>query len=87
MIPTYGSRVELPPGRQGADEPEYTSYTHYWKAVLDYIFILNPPGKPVKVTGLLTPLKSEDLEPGLPQKRVSGSDHIPLVAEMMWEIQ
>ena len=34
MIPTYGSRVELPAGRQGADEPEYTSYTHYWKAVL-----------------------------------------------------
>jgi len=34
IIPTYGTRVELPPGRQGATEPEYTSYTHYWKAVL-----------------------------------------------------
>lgn len=34
IIPTYGTRVELPSGRQGGTEPEYTSYTHYWKAVL-----------------------------------------------------
>lgn len=38
VIPTYGTRVELPPGRQGATEPEYTSYTHYWKAVLGESF-------------------------------------------------
>jgi len=54
---------------------------------LDYIFFLNPPERPIEVTGLLTPLKSEDLEPGLPQKRVSGSDHTSLVAEMRWEIK
>jgi len=53
----------------------------------DYIFFLSPPEKPVEVTGLLTPLKSEDLEPGLPQKRVSGSDHTALVAEIKWEIK
>lgn len=87
VIPTYGARVELPPGRQGATEPEYTSYTHYWKAVLDYIFFLSPPEKPIEITGLLTPLRSEDLEPGLPQKRISGSDHTPLVAEMRWVIK
>lgn len=54
---------------------------------LDYIFFLNPPERLIEVTGLLTPLKSEDLEPGLPQKRVSGSDHTSLVAEMRWEIK
>jgi len=39
VIPTYGTRVKLPPGRQGATEPEYTSYTHYWKAVLGENFV------------------------------------------------
>ena len=33
-IPTFGRRVTLPPTRHGRWEPEYTSYTHYWKAVL-----------------------------------------------------
>lgn len=33
-VPTFGDRATLNSGRQGAYEPEYTSYTHYWKTVL-----------------------------------------------------
>lgn len=33
-LETYGTREGLTPGRQGFDEPEYTSYTFYWKSVL-----------------------------------------------------
>lgn len=29
-----GPRLNLPPGRLGYYEPEWTSYTHYWKTVL-----------------------------------------------------
>ncbi|KDR85084.1 hypothetical protein GALMADRAFT_83454 [Galerina marginata CBS 339.88] len=83
-LPTYGTRVALTPGRRGSDEPEYTSYTHFWQSVLDYIFFLDSAERPISVVGLLTPLKSPDLAPGLPQKRVSGSDHTCLVAELTW---
>jgi RNA exonuclease NGL2 len=31
---TFGDRVALLPQRLGAYEPEWTSYTHYWKTVL-----------------------------------------------------
>ena len=31
---TFGQRSSSLPGRRGAFEPEYTSYTHYWKTVL-----------------------------------------------------
>jgi RNA exonuclease NGL2 len=34
LLPSYGSRVNLPPGRLGSHEPAYTSYTHYWQSVL-----------------------------------------------------
>ncbi|KAF8912750.1 Endonuclease/exonuclease/phosphatase [Gymnopilus junonius] len=83
-LPTYGTRVSLAPGRRGSDEPEYTSYTHYWQAVLDYIFFIDSPERPISVLGLLTPLSGPDLHPGLPQKRVSGSDHTCLVTELCW---
>lgn len=43
-IPTYRTRVSLTPGRRGSDEPEYTSYTHFWQAVLGSFFDL-PPDK------------------------------------------
>jgi len=33
-IETYGNRELLPDGRHGFNEPEYTSYTFYWKSVL-----------------------------------------------------
>jgi len=31
---TFGARVGLPSERLGYHEPEWTSYTHYWKTVL-----------------------------------------------------
>lgn len=34
QLETYGTRELLPVGRQGFDEPEFTSYTFYWKSVL-----------------------------------------------------
>jgi RNA exonuclease NGL2 len=33
----YCDRVNLEPFRRGANEPEWTSYTHYWKTVLGKI--------------------------------------------------
>ena len=34
-IPTFGGRVtSIPPTRKGRYEPEWTSYTHFWKSVL-----------------------------------------------------
>ncbi|KIL70741.1 hypothetical protein M378DRAFT_155678 [Amanita muscaria Koide BX008] len=81
---TFGDRVSLPLGKCGSYEPEYTSYAHYWKTVLDYIFVLDPVGYQGQVFGLLAPHRSEDLEPGLPKRGVCGSDHISLVAELGW---
>lgn len=36
-VVTYGDRVTIPPFRQGANEPEWTAYTHFWKTVLGTI--------------------------------------------------
>ncbi|KAG5654103.1 hypothetical protein H0H81_007517 [Sphagnurus paluster] len=77
-IPTYGGRVTLGPSRRGYHEPEYTSYTHYWKTVLD------PVGRTSCVVSVLSPHKKADIELGLPQKDVSGSDHVSLAAELCW---
>lgn len=33
-VRTFGDRVSLAEARSGRHEPEYTSYTHYWKTVL-----------------------------------------------------
>lgn len=34
-VRTFGDRVtSIPPARKGRYEPEWTSYTHFWKAVL-----------------------------------------------------
>ncbi|KAJ7786408.1 Endonuclease/exonuclease/phosphatase [Mycena metata] len=69
-LPTFG-------GRTGYYEPEYTSYTHYWKARLSI------SDRPAVVGGLLAPHIVKDLVPGLPQKGISGSDHISLCAEII----
>ncbi|KIM85320.1 hypothetical protein PILCRDRAFT_66690 [Piloderma croceum F 1598] len=83
----YCDRVNLEPFRRGANEPEWTSYTHYWKTVLgkihDYIFILDPPNVHSIVTGFSQPPRTEDLDPGIPRKGVCGSDHVSLCAEIM----
>jgi len=78
---TFGDRMSLPRTKKGYYEPEYTSYTHYWKTVLDYIFILTH--RPVAVSGLLSLPLVKDLVPGLPQKGICGSDHISLCAEII----
>ncbi|PFH54560.1 hypothetical protein AMATHDRAFT_134318 [Amanita thiersii Skay4041] len=85
VIKNFGDRVSLLPGRLGWHEPEYTSYTHYWKTVLDYIFVIDPIGFQGHVTGILSPHRTEDLTPGLPQLGVCGSDHISLAAELCWQ--
>jgi RNA exonuclease NGL2 len=36
-LSTFGDRVKLLAPRKGRNEPEYTSYTHYWKTVLGEI--------------------------------------------------
>lgn len=37
-VMTFGDHVPLQPSRRGANEPEWTSYTHYWKAVLGTLY-------------------------------------------------
>ncbi|OSD03572.1 Endonuclease/exonuclease/phosphatase [Trametes coccinea BRFM310] len=81
---TFGSRVSVPPERRGAFEPVYTSYTHYWQAVLDYIFVLDAPGRDVSIVRLAKPHPKEAFGEGLPRKGVCGSDHISLAAELHW---
>ncbi|KAJ6575204.1 Endonuclease/exonuclease/phosphatase [Mycena capillaripes] len=78
---TFGDRLSLPPATKGYYEPGYTSYTHYWKTVLDYIFILTD--RPVAIGGLASLPHVKDLVPGLPQKGISGSDHVSLCAEII----
>ncbi|KAJ7631000.1 Endonuclease/exonuclease/phosphatase [Roridomyces roridus] len=82
-IPTFGKRMSIQPTTKGFYEPEYTSYTHYWKTVLDYIFILTD--RNAVVTGLLAPHVTKNIELGLPQKGVCGSDHMSLCAEIRFE--
>ncbi|EPQ60717.1 Endonuclease/exonuclease/phosphatase [Gloeophyllum trabeum ATCC 11539] len=70
--------------RHGLYEPEWTSYTFYWHATLDYIFVIDPPSRVSAVSGLLKPFRTEELIPGIPRKGISGSDHVALVAEVTW---
>ncbi|KAJ7254027.1 Endonuclease/exonuclease/phosphatase [Mycena haematopus] len=76
---TFGDRMSLSHTAKGCHEPEYTSYTHYWKVY--YIFILTD--RPVAVDRLLSLPPVKDLVPGLPQKNICGSDHISLCAEIV----
>ncbi|KAJ3737134.1 Endonuclease/exonuclease/phosphatase [Lentinula guzmanii] len=81
---TFGDRVTIPSSRRGGYEPEWSSYTFYWKLVLDYVFILDAPEGQSTITGVLSGHRTEDLEPGLPQLGVCGSDHIALSAEIVF---
>jgi len=80
----FGGRVPISPSRHGGFEPIWTSYTHYWKSVLDYIFVLNPPDRRVVVDGLAQPHRTEDLGQGIPLEGVCASDHISLGAQLYW---
>ncbi|KAJ3844895.1 Endonuclease/exonuclease/phosphatase [Lentinula raphanica] len=81
---TFGDRVNVPSSRRGGYELEWSSYTFYWKLTLDYIFILDAPGGHSTITGLLSGHRTEDLDPGLPQLGVCGSDHVSLSAEIVF---
>lgn len=81
-VATFGDRITLDPKRLGAHEPEWTSYTHYWKTVLDYIFIIDPEEGSSLITGLLSPHRTADLDPGIPRKGICGSDHVSLCAQI-----
>ncbi|KAH8998879.1 Endonuclease/exonuclease/phosphatase [Lactarius hatsudake] len=80
-----GERLGLPVHQRGAYEPEWTSYTHYWKSVLDYIWVIDPLDRRAVVTRLLQPHMTDNLEPGLPRMGICGSDHVSLAAEVRWE--
>ncbi|KIP12400.1 hypothetical protein PHLGIDRAFT_27244 [Phlebiopsis gigantea 11061_1 CR5-6] len=81
---TFQSRQTIDASRRGAFEPVWTSYTHYWKTILDYIFVLNPPNSQAQVIGLAKPFPTGKLAPGIPRMGVCGSDHISLCAELAW---
>jgi RNA exonuclease NGL2 len=80
---TFGDRVPSPPTRLGAHEPMWTSYTHYWKATLDYIFFVDTPKHSINVAGYLNPHRTTDMKSGLPQIDICGSDHVSLCAELL----
>lgn len=54
-------------------------------AVTDYIFVIDPPDRVSSVVGLLKPHQTSDLDPGIPRKGISGSDHVSLAAELQWQ--
>ncbi|CED84893.1 Transcriptional effector CCR4-related protein [Phaffia rhodozyma] len=70
----------------GSGEPNYTSYTPLWHLTLDYIFLLPPatrPDSPPKVIRYLLPHQVSDLEPGLPRKGISASDHVIVAGDIL----
>ncbi|KAH7883662.1 Endonuclease/exonuclease/phosphatase [Phlebopus sp. FC_14] len=81
-VVTYGDRMSWPAVRLGAHEPMWTSYTHYWKTTLDYIFIFDPANVRTEVTGYVQPHRTEDVAAGLPQIEICGSDHFSLCTQL-----
>ncbi|KAL1915501.1 uncharacterized protein VTP21DRAFT_6625 [Calcarisporiella thermophila] len=65
-------------------EPIHSVYTHFFKALLDYIFVVEPQqGKPEdewRATALLKMPEEEELQPALPNEEFA-SDHISMMAE------
>ncbi|KAJ3568797.1 hypothetical protein NP233_g5472 [Leucocoprinus birnbaumii] len=83
-IALYGDRASLQRTQPGFYEPSYSSYTHYWQSVLDYIFYIPPQIQSCDVMSLLAPHKTKDFGAGLPLKGVCASDHVSLAAEFAW---
>ncbi|KAJ7597130.1 Endonuclease/exonuclease/phosphatase [Mycena floridula] len=81
-VQTFGSRAIIPESRKGGNEPEWTSYAHFWKTVLDYIFIVDAPNHKMAVTGFVPPHQTSDLLPALPKTGVCASDHVSLSVEL-----
>ncbi|KLO20260.1 Endonuclease/exonuclease/phosphatase [Schizopora paradoxa] len=78
----FVSRAPEAVNRRGKNEPIYSSYTHFWKSTLDYIFARPGQGSQLEVVSVLEPPSEEELSPGLPRKGVCGSDHISLCARI-----
>ena len=71
------------------DRPRYISillqiFIHSTNSIADYIFVLDPPQRELKITGVLEPPHEADFGEGLPQKGLCASDHISLLATMTW---
>lgn len=77
---TFISRTPEASTRKGKNEPIYTSYTHYWKSTLDYLFVRPGQGLHLEVLSILESPSREELDPGLPNKGTCGSDHVSLCA-------
>jgi len=84
---TFSAKVPFDSGRKGGNEPIYTSFTHYWKNTIDYIFVKLPEDRMLKVLGLLQLPPEESLGLGLPRKGVCGSDHLSLRATIAWPLR
>ncbi|KAI6007331.1 Endonuclease/exonuclease/phosphatase [Pisolithus albus] len=85
-VVTFGDRMPFSTARLGANEPMWTSYTHYWKTTLDYIFFLDSPHTHTEVIGYLQAHLTENVVQGLPQLGVCGSDHFSLCAQLRTSI-
>jgi len=79
----FGSRCDKAMSKNACFEPIWTSFTHYWQATLDYIFMVDGVGCHSQVTALLQGVDAPKLEPGLPRKGVCGSDHLSLSVEVV----
>jgi len=82
-VATYGGRNLWPTEKAGACEPMWTSYTHYWRSTLDYIFILDASGSKTHVMGYLQPHRTGKVLQGLPQIGICGSDHFSLCTQLV----
>lgn len=51
----------------------------------DYIFVLDPVDTPSDVAAYLAFPPASELEPGLPQTNKCSSDHLALMAELVWK--
>ena len=71
--------------RSHAPNPLLTTRPRLEIAVTDYIFVIDPPDRVSSVVGLLKPHQTSDLDPGIPRKGISGSDHVSLAAELQWQ--
>ncbi|KAK7058886.1 RNA exonuclease ngl2 [Paramarasmius palmivorus] len=86
QLTTFGDRVTLPSARLGSNEPQWTSYTYYWKNSIDYLFVMDPPNLESSVLGVLSTPQTSELDPGIPRKGVCGSDHISLTATITFRL-
>jgi len=81
-IDCLGPLSNMTENESGFFEPVYTAYAHYWKATLDYVFLLDPK-RVLQVLGVTESPPRAIVDPGLPRMGVCASDHISLTAELV----